>query len=144
MDAGDLGEAQPGLGLVLGPARLDAAGEQQAGAAADPTALRDAGEVRRRRRGDAGGAQEHGVETHAAQRRPQSQSAGAPAPEPGQRDDLVNRRNAVGEVDRRRRADQHDPGGGVARAQGAQERCRLQGFGHSAVHHHRDIHSRTV
>ena len=29
-------------------------------------------------------------------------------------------------------------------AQRAQQRSRLQGFGHSAVHDHRDIHAQTV
>ena len=75
----------------------------------------------------------------------QSRSPPVPLPRsPGSANDPVNRRNAVGEVHRRRRADQGDPGGGVAGAQGAKERRRLQSFGDAAVHDHRDIHSRTV
>ena len=86
MDACDLGEAQPGLRLVLPAPGLDATGEEQADAAADPTALGDARKVRGRRRCGAGGAEEDGVEPQPAQRRPEAEPSGAPAPEPGQRE----------------------------------------------------------
>ena len=50
VDAGDLGETQPRLGLVLRSPGLDAAGQEQPNASADAAALRNAGEIRRRGR----------------------------------------------------------------------------------------------
>ncbi len=99
MDAGDLGEAQPGLGLVLGASRLHPAGEEQPDATADTAALRDTREVRGRGGRRARGAEEDGIEPEAAQRGPQVQAAGPAAPEPGERNDDIDGRDAVGEVD---------------------------------------------
>ena len=82
MDARDLGEAQPRLRLVLSAPGLDATGEEQPDAAADPTALGDARKVRGGRRRGARGAEEDGVEPQPAQRRPEAETAGSPAPEP--------------------------------------------------------------
>ena len=87
------------------------------------------------------GAEEYRIETQAAQRRPEAQPAGAPAAEPGEGNDLVDRGNAVGDVDRRRRADQRDPRGREPRAQRAQQGCRLQCFRHPAVDDHRNVHA---
>ena len=144
MDARDLGEAQPRLRLVLPAPGPDATGEEEPDTAADPTALGDAGKVRGGRRRDARGAEEDGVEPQPAQRRPEAQTSGSPAPEPCKRDDLVDRRDAVGQVDRGRGADERDSCSGVAGPERTQQRRRLQGFGHPAVHDDRNIHAQTV
>ena len=84
------------------------------------------------------------VETEAAQRRPEAEPAGPLAPQPCERDDLVDGRNAVCDVHRRRRADERDTSRRIARSQRPQQRRRLQRLGHPAVDDHRDVHAGTV
>jgi hypothetical protein len=73
-----------------------------------------------------------------------SGAPGARAAEPGERDDQVDGRNALGQIGRGRGTDQHDSRCREAGAQGAKEGSRLQSFRHTAVDDDRDIHSRTV
>ena len=93
---------------------------------------------------DARRAEEDGVEPEPAKRRPEAEPSGSLAPQPCKRDDLVDRRDAVGNVRRRRRTDERDASRWIARSQRPQQRRRLQSFGHPAVHDHRDIHASTV
>ena len=66
------------------------------------------------------------------------------APQPGERDDLVDGRNAIRDVHRGGRADERNPGCWIARAQRPQQGRRLQSLRHSAIDDDRDVHGSTV